>query len=412
VRDAAVRACGTLSSFARKEIEGLTWEDFERLPPDVTALPMTKYLVESMAQANRDAYSQWIREFGGFVGVAQVLMDAETGSAAVPDYAQGTAKWEANLTARRTIRSDNILPAKKMGKLPGVWDLAEALCPFFAVDKKYLLRDFLLDCVDDPVLAGEVLSKRQAVTLLPNEAWRTEWGAQQTRLRLASGQLAATRDAVAGTLRAAVVDDNQLPPTLRSLADRQWKPGEVGRWRESLSPDGGGGPVALLQSRLKLDLHQCVLPGAEFTGGQFPGIDLTAARLPGANLSATNFVGASLFQAQFPGSDMFEARFGGASLQESRFWGSSLINAQFPGALLGNSEFAGSDLSHTKFPGADLTEARMAGIQVIEATFADAVFDGAELPGATVSDPSVAWFKGSLTNINAECNVLPAQPTR
>ncbi len=205
VRDAAVRACKTLSEFSRREIENLKWEEFEHLEEGDSAIPLTKYLVETLGQANRDAYTQWNREFARYIGVAQALGNVRTGSQVVLSAFYGSADWEATVNKWTEEMKSFLLPARSSpgGQTSrywtdpsGVWQLVEALCPFvldpYSENSQALNLAFILNGAVQPGFNNEILARRQAMSNTAATQLASEWLRQQEAIRLAAAQLMTT----------------------------------------------------------------------------------------------------------------------------------------------------------------------------------------------------------------------------
>ncbi|WP_432240472.1 DUF2169 domain-containing protein [Herbaspirillum robiniae] len=130
------------------------------------------------------------------------------------------------------------------------------------------------------------------------------------------------------------------------------------------------------------------LPSAQLTDADFTGADFSEAQLQKAMLDGASFEqaamakaqagGASARQGNFSGADLSGADFGQAMLAQAMFNESKLAAANFKAARCEQTEFYGADASGAQFAAAALDASRADA----SSRFAQAVFDGAQLPRA------------------------------
>ena len=146
---------------------------------------------------------------------------------------------------------------------------------------------------------------------------------------------------------------------------------------------------------------------------------LYAVELGGANLNHSNFENAELSEAMLAEAKLGDAKLIGAKLFGADLTGATLVRADLTGAKLGRA-----DLTSINLDKADLTEANLQRASLTDVKLDGAIFVGATLKDAKVSDhwPTTVWFcnttmpDGTLNDsdcatLEVECEALARERT-
>ena len=191
------------------------------------------------------------------------------------------------------------------------------------------------------------------------------------------------------------------------------------------------------------NLRDADLSGADFRDADLSGADLSVANLSGTNLSGTNLSVANLSGANLSGADLrcadlsfadlsfatltkaksFHAKFvcanlNGANLRLIRFSGADFSGADFIGTNLTEARLVSSDLSVADLTGADLSDARLSYSEFYGANLDGAKLNGAGLNGTKLSGAH-KWNEDELgkailfeTELPEGCNLNPNRDFR
>ena len=181
------------------------------------------------------------------------------------------------------------------------------------------------------------------------------------------------------------------------------------------------------------DLSGADLSVANLSGTNLSGTNLSVANLSGANLSGANLSGADLRCADLSFADLsfatltkaksFHAKFvcanlNGANLRLIRFSGADFSGADFIGTNLTEARLVSSDLSVADLTGADLSDARLSYSEFYGANLDGAKLNGAGLNGTKLSGAH-KWNEDELgkailfeTELPEGCNLNPNRDFR
>jgi uncharacterized protein YjbI with pentapeptide repeats len=168
-----------------------------------------------------------------------------------------------------------------------------------------------------------------------------------------------------------------------------------------------------------VDLHRCVLDGADLASADLAGADLSGASAASAVLRAASLGGAKLDGASALGGDLAGARLVGASADRARLvnadlhgadlrsaslHGADLTNADLSDAVLTSAKLTKAVLDHTKLAGADLvgvdlSKATLRHVSLCEVNLSGTRFDGAAFQSCemeAISFPNAKFAKATL----------------
>jgi uncharacterized protein YjbI with pentapeptide repeats len=168
-----------------------------------------------------------------------------------------------------------------------------------------------------------------------------------------------------------------------------------------------------------VDLHRCMLDGADLASADLAGADLSGASAAAAVLRAASLGGAKLDGANALGGDLAGARLVGASadhvllmnadlhgadLRSASLQGADLTNADLSDAVLTSAKLTKAVLDHTKLAGADLvgvdlSKATLRHVSLCEVNLAGTRFDGAAFQSCemeAISFPNAKFAKAKL----------------
>jgi hypothetical protein len=403
VRAAALATIKPLIEFSRDEYKHCDETNF--------AQPLTRFLIEKIADANRDAYKQWVTAWAQFVGAARVVegvydpddddlkeMGFQVRRKIVVDYS--AENWSTQASKERDIRRERLMggifqesrdePEDRFCENWLLWKTALSLCPFIPTTVKNsenLTVDFMLDASDREEFKIEMSIHSQLIETLSDENKAEEKREMRKRLRLNSQRLISTRDAVSVSLKNRKITKALLPFHYRT------RPEETDR---QISFDAFWISNGRQSNRYFVNLSLTCLVGAY----------LNMAQIFDASLSNAQFQGANLCYAQFPSADMSRAHFHGADLRNAQFPGADLRASQFPNADLSYAQFPGAIIFDAQFPGADLSRAQFPGAKFCGAKFIDADLSNAQFSDAKFSLDAVPWLeanKDATTKYREEC---------
>jgi hypothetical protein len=162
--------------------------------------------------------------------------------------------------------------------------------------------------------------------------------------------------------------------------------------------------------KIKPDLSDANLPGAELSGANLANADLSGANLTGAYLSR-----AHLSDANLNGADLSSANLSSANLSGADLSSTNLSHACLAKAFLFRTQLVGADLSGADLTAADLTRAELSGEttsfprQLVSCNLTGATLTGAKLYGTSRDDWIITGVKCAYVFWDAEGKVRSPQ---
>jgi len=142
-------------------------------------------------------------------------------------------------------------------------------------------------------------------------------------------------------------------------------------------------------------LRQIELPAAALAGSTLAGCDLTGADLSDADLSAANAVGATFTNATLSGAQLSRARATRAVFRGARMHRADLTDANMELADLSDVMAGMTEVSFTNFHGAVMRRADLSGAKGAEPQFVNADLRRADLRTCVLARP--AFLSANLT---------------
>jgi uncharacterized protein YjbI with pentapeptide repeats len=149
---------------------------------------------------------------------------------------------------------------------------------------------------------------------------------------------------------------------------------------------------------------------------------LYAVELRGANLNHSNFENAELSESMLAEAKLGDAKLIGAKLFGADLTGATLVGADLTGAKLGRADLTSINLDKADLTEANLQRANLTGASLTDVKLDGAIFLGATLKDAEVSDhwPTTVWFcnttmpDGTLNDndcatLEVECEALASE---
>ncbi len=411
VRKAAEVGLVDLAEFGLREVSDLKWKEVSRTSVPTDLLQNTRFLINSLGRANREAYSRWRAAWAQFVAAHHALgvcLDVRSMDEDVivlmpsrpDDFDAGEffSKLESYQVPLRTWMfpardetGETIIPSDEL------WAKATNLCPFlhdqqlFDYSNYQLTIDVLARVQIDREFQREFARHYEYVSAMKaSTEFRTnELVDKSSYLAVCAQNLISTRDAIVACVCGEHLAGLPLPDTIERTFDLgrddhfelDYDAYEVLRTSRT--------DLDLLEQIYRCDLNNAFLVGARFSGYLLPCVLLSRASLIGsrfdtvrgvepwlrladmegsrleycnfihAEMTLTSLHGASVTMCCFPFAHAWMLAISSSKLSNLSLRSGKFSEAGFANAVMTACDFRGSDLSECSFEGMDLRDHRV-----------------------------------------------------